>query len=363
MKKCFFLLIVLSSLHNVFSQSKGYLIKGDTALVQGWIEYSKSRPNVVKLNFSKIKWEEYNADQVSEFGFNNSTKYVSKIVSVEDIDKNTFLRQLEEGPTRLYILEQRGKDRLFIEEDTLVEISSFNLNRILKKYANSSTKWLKQLSLVKPNKNSLSFFIRNHNANKFVNIPFYRFGINTDFAIFKMTLVSNTNNDELDDIIFRTSTLKFGIFAESPIWNVNGLSLVKNVNYFKGELVETSTNENIYDIRGNYSFIEFNLSPKYTFNYDKVRPFVIAGGQFKYLLNSNVETYQTMITGNTISIELLENNPLDFDSIYYGIQYGVGVNIFYDIKRSISLSILGSNSFGNTTGKINSLSISLAGNI
>lgn len=363
MKKYFILPIVLVSLQNVFCQSKDYLIKGDTALVQGQIEYSLSRPNAVKLYISKSKWEEYNADQISEFGFKDGTKYVSKIVLTEGIPTKTFLMQLEGGPTDLYLLKQKGKDRLFIDKDSLVEISNSNVNEVLKNYADSSTKWLRQLSLVKSNKQSLSFFIRNHNANKFVNIPFYRYGINIDYTILQFTLVNNSINNELADFKFKSSTLKFGIFAESPIWKVNGLSLVTDFNYLKGELVETATKENIYDIRGNYSFVEVKLSPKYTFNYDKARPFIIAGGEFKYHLNSNIETYQTTNTNNIFKIEKLEDNPLKFESFYYGFQYGVGVQVFYNLKRSISLSVLGSNSFGNTTDKINNFSISISGNI
>ena len=341
----------------------GYLIKGDTALVQKRIEYSFQNPNSVKLLVSKNKWEDYNADEVSEFGFKNSTIYVSKNILIGGEFRNRFLIQLEEGLVKLYLLKQKGKDRLFFEKDTLVEINNNNINIILSQFIENSSKLQSQISLVKPNENSLSFFIRNLNSNKFVNIPFYKFGIRTDFSVLQVTPVKNTGNNEFANIKFKSSTFKFGGYVDTPVWNVNGLSLVQNLNYIKGEIAESWANENIYDIKGRYSFIEFNLAPKYNLNFDKIRPFIIAGGTFKYLLNSKLETYQTTRIDNFINITLLEGNPLEFDSFYYGVQFGLGIDIFYNIRRYISLSMINCNSFGNTSGKINSVSISIAGNI
>ena len=164
-------ILLLFSL-SIQAQKKGYIVKGDSTLIRGAIEFSSKRPNLVKFYRSNSGVPvNFSPEDVSEFGFIDSTRFYSRRVNFYGVKKRIFLEQLTKGEVELYKSLDKSKQP-YIQLDSLVAIDSSNVEEIIQKYVQDIPLWKEQLPFIRPKHNSLVFFARNYNAKNIISIPF-----------------------------------------------------------------------------------------------------------------------------------------------------------------------------------------------
>lgn len=344
------------------SQTRGYIVKGDTAYTQGKIKYD--RKNADKIIFYSGRHQmEYDANQVTKFGFKDSTQYFSKKIIINNASKNTFLELLEDGQLDLYRY-RNNESQLYLEDDSLISLNSDNFKNVLREYAESHRKWNEQYLLLKPKKKPLSFFVRNYNANKNVNIPFTNFGFLFGYSFSTIKLSQDSySQSNFGTVQMQGKNINFGSFIELPIWKINNLTFVSQLTFSRVEFVKELLSSTLnHDVKLDVSHLSLQLSPKYTLNTKTVRPYFLLGGAIDYTLQSESEIFQATIENDIITFDEVEGN-IEIPKYFYGLVYGLGFHYYYKYNHYVSLEIGDSYLFSNNSTNQKKLSIMLKMNL
>ena len=279
----------------------------------------------------------FNADQLSEFGYMEGPKYKAKMIHTGTDYEKVFLEVLEEGKVDFLHLTA-GRKNYFLEGDSLVKLEKENYQDILKAYSGYCKKLDEQYKLVSFNKRSLKNHIRNVNQNECRNVPFLSFGPLVGFSINKLSLSGNYFPRPEEDLYsFRSTNLSVGFFVETPVFELENLSFLSDLQYgkqqFIGEFFFRDANQ---DIRMEMDYLNFNLAPKYTLDSEQYRPYFFLGGNVSYNLKSSDEVFQAVKEEKVIWFEKFQNS-LNLPKYFLGLSAGAGIQVFYRYDQYISL--------------------------
>ena len=345
------------------TQSKGYIVKGDSAFIEGKIIFDFSNPKEVEFHSGKGGIQKLNANQLSEFGFVNGSIYKSRKIPSGDEEQTVFLELVVEGKVKLFRLPS-GKSTFFLEDSSLVKLEKNNYQNILEKYTNECSKWKKQRKLVSYGENSLTHFMRQYNLNKCQNLPFYSYGLIVEYSFFRMRFPGNSLITQGDEAVrINSSGFSFGFFTETPIWKLDNISFLSEIRLgrqkFIKELFSTNLNK---DIKIETTSLSLNFAPKYTFNKEEFRPYFFLGGSLNYNLKSTSEIFRAVIKEELISFEKVYDS-IDLPEFYYGISYGAGVQFFYRYDHYINFEINNENLFSYRSITLGNIHFSIKANL
>ena len=292
------------------AQSKGYILEGDSALSQGTIRFNPSHPReIVFSSYNASK--KYTADQVSEFGYHDSTQYIAKKIQYEGKYQKVFLQLLEKGTLNLWKLPSR-RNEYYLEDSTFIQLNKENYLRVLKAKTHLCAQWATEYPLIRFRKHSLSKVIELNNLQKCHYIPFFSNGIAGGYALFKMHIPEGSYLfEEFGAFQLKATSFSLGLFTDVPLWATDNLSILSEIGYHQQvyikELMAPHLNQ---DIRIEMSNVDLLMAPKYTFNLKHIRPYLFLGGSFLYTFQSSSDIFQAQIEPYKIMLERYTDYPV-----------------------------------------------------
>lgn len=364
LKKVFLFLPVLLMLFGTgYAQKDGYIVKGDTAYALGKIRFYPGMYKIVEFSAGKDKFETYNADQLSEFGYDDSTRYFSKQVYFQDKHQQVFLELLERGNVNLYRLHA-PEETFFLGSDSLVLVKKDDLENHLKIYADSCERRKDQHKLVRYEKKSLSHYISNLNSGKCKPAPFISYGPVIRYTSSKISLSDASHPDNhWGSYSIKASDFYAGIFIEKPVWRVENLSIQSQLLFgkqkFYKEFISKDLNEDVIIEQSN---LQLDVSPMYKLAVGKLRPYVFIGGSITYSLQSESYIFQAHKKVNVITFEK-NHQAVNAGKLHYGFNLGAGTQYFYKYNKYIALEIGCASLYSSNGTSIFNNILSIKGNL
>lgn len=333
----------------------GYIKSNDSFITYGiTLKFDPYYPRVVYSLSSEAPPISYNAVDIIEFGFEDSTKFVSRKLMIDNQMQTVFLKFLVEGEVGLLLFENGSNRQYFIEENsklTLLERDSY-IN-ILSNYLDCD-KQKNQLKNLDYSSRSFIDFVSGYKSGACRNIRYTSFGLSLGYGTTSLLLSPESfSSDLLDplgraygDFDIRSSSWSLGGYIETPLWRVKKLSLLGRLTYTHNTLITSREGANRNgDFKYEYSRVILNVIPKYTFNTDKVRYFIGVGSAVSTTLKFESEVFSAIFDTGTIRFES-ENDITKSSPFQFGITGVVGVEFFYTDRRYLSLEFTSSNRVG-----------------
>ncbi|AHM59623.1 hypothetical protein D770_06800 [Flammeovirgaceae bacterium 311] len=349
--------------HIGHAQKNGFIVKGDTAYALGKVRFYPGMFRTVEFSTGKNKYETFDADQLSEFGYDDSTKFISKKIWFADKHQQAFLELIEEGNVSLYRL-QAPEEIFFLETDSLVLVRKNELHQYLKAYSDPYQGGENAHKLVRYEKRSLSHYIRNLNTGKSKPTPFTSYGPVIRFTSSKIMFSDDSYiANKWGSTAVNTTDLQVGLFVQKPVWKVNNLSIHSQLLLGKQklakELISPFLNEDVIIEQSN---LQLDISPVYSLSVGKLKPYAFLGGNFTYSLRSNSYLFQAHIKDNVITFEK-NSQFIEMPEYYYGFNLGTGIQLFYTYNRYIALEIGHTNLYSNKDFSVSNNFLSIKGNL
>jgi hypothetical protein len=348
---------------NVKAQHKGYIVIQDSLYSSGRIRFNQSTPDSVYFFLSKKHPPKaYGADMVTEFGFSDSTQFISRRVELNGLNSNVFLQTLVSGRATLYEVS-----RFFFwhDENGLVPIGHSNYSTFIEEKSTfCSMSNVSLAHLVKYNRNSLSNFTRNYNRSDCQEVQFFNYGIS--FSATSSTLFFGDQSYE-ENVFGRyslsTSSFSVGLFSEIPFWKTRRMSVVTHLNAsnqsFVKELKSNSINQ---DVKITLAALDLSITPKFAIlKAKRVSPYIFAGPSLWYNFKSKSELFQADIGNNTISFKS-QNDLINFNNPFIGFKWGIGSQLYLAKKRFIFVE-LGTLHVSDQDKRISNFTFSLKTNL
>ncbi|PHN05777.1 hypothetical protein [Flavilitoribacter nigricans] len=345
MKRCSLLAMIIAafSLAQLQAQSGDYVIRGDTLLSGEKVRYDPLRPTEVAFRSRKKGQQIFSADEVSEFGLKEDGGRVFRSFPLANGGQyqRFFLERLETGELELYHLAS-GHDRFYLFSDTLIPLDPVTFQHIIQLRTSYCPELKQQYQLIHYTKASLTYFVRAFNRKKCGNVPFVQFGGGVGYGQQELQLPAGIFPEILAAGRSLTATnLDLSLFIDQPIWKLPGLSLTNSIGFsqslFAAELLSPRINQ---DIQIKLSNIQWSLTPRYTFDLRSVRPYLLAGGAVSYTIDPETKFLQATIDGSTVSIDY-SDQLVPQPGIFYGFQYGGGIQLFYHFGHYLALEYSG----------------------
>ncbi len=333
-----------------FGQSHGFIIEGDSVYSDGFIRYDHLRPH--EIRFSNIRRGTpitYTVNELTGFGFQDSTIYVSKNLRLNDTQQRLFVEVL--GDSTFFYLQ---RDKAFFKNtSTLERLSKVDLLPHLQSLTPPGARWNNELHLFRLKRNSLRYFANNLAAGKAPTVHFTSIGAFTGFnrSTFsvKDAWLNATSFDKLEST---SNNIRAGVFADLPFWAVNNLSLQAQGSYGKMRFNKTEFIPGTrYDFKVDFDFAWLSLMPKYSLRYPKFRLLAQAGPSVLYFLKKDSRALETLTESDKVWVNLLDGLPVDSNKrlglkASIGFEAGAGISFFYLPKHYLSLGISQSNTYG-----------------
>ncbi|WP_224995645.1 hypothetical protein [Cesiribacter sp. SM1] len=337
---------------NSYAQTNGYIVKGDTAYIQGRVSVNYSDPAEIIFSLNKEHTETYTADQLSEFGFMDGRKFLSRKVTIDGEQKYVFLELIEEGEADLLLLTGGG-NRFYIEDkdSVLHSLEKDAYHAVLQRYTAECSKWAQQHKLVKYRRQALYDFVHRYNSKKCRQLPFSSFGPVARYSKSGMSV----NDDAFAPKRFgkykmMSEDLQFGFFMETPVWSVNNTGFMTEILYgrsaYMKELMSASVNQ---DISIEMAYLSLHAAPKYTFHINKHRLYGFLGGNLTYMLESSSAVFQADIAGDVIRLESYPSH-IKLPEYNVAVNYGAGFQFFIRYDHYIALEIGSARFLNNEKG-------------
>ncbi|RDV16999.1 hypothetical protein DXT99_00320 [Pontibacter diazotrophicus] len=285
----------------------------------------------------------YSVDELTGFGFQDSTTFAPKTVQLEGKPQRLFVEII--GDSTFFYLQ---RDKAFFKTTKTVEqINKKDLLPYLQSLTSASAKWNSDLHLFRLKRNSLRYFAGNNAAGKTPTVLFVSGGLFTSFNRSTLsTEITLLNKGQSGPVAATSANISAGIFADLPIWPVNNLSLHAQGNYGKMRFNETRTfPDTRYDFKVDLDFARLSLMPQYTLSFSKLRLFAQAGPSVLCFLKTDSQALETITEGDNIWPALVKGVPVS-KGFMFGLEAGAGIGFFYLPKHYFSLSISQANSFG-----------------
>jgi|GEM_PF-1975634 len=307
---------------------------------------------------------------ISEYGFGNGQKYVSKVININGKSQTVFLEQLSGDRVNLYSYEnEKGEIRYFVERGKNLE--EFNENGVTGSYKSKLRDYLKDscnnisepIKIISFKKKQLATLFDYYNSCNKRPFSYTKYGITAgaSFAQLDKTFVSDIT---YGNATYKNSTSFFiGGFVDYPLaLNTMSLYTELTVNFDRFSL---NRSDDIYAYSTNIKSSGLSLPVlfRYTLPQQTIRPFVNLGPVFNFnFLHDCKTTYVTTTSGYLSAGEKNENYLYPFLMTGYSVGAGAQLKVGYrnlvsvEFRYSVLYALIRSNSandaFGNKNFKI-----------
>lgn len=346
------------------AQFKGYIVQGDTAYTDGYIQFDRRKP--FQVEFQKAKKSPvvtYAAHEITEFGYIDSTKYAAHEVVYFGEKRMVFLRELAEGKLNLY--EVRGEEgkQFYLENSGLTLLTKENLQMNLQQYAANSPYWQRQLPSVRLSEESLRYFARNTNKGRNPKMSMFSFGAVASFNHSTIQLKADAFPENgFGEYSMTSENAEAGVFVEAPVWHVNNLSIISQLSYGKMEYTATHISSPLdQHVKLVLDFLKLSVTPRYYLNANKVSFYVEAGPELFYVTEQSSKLLEAKHKNSTTSIHE-HQDVFRLQKASFSMMAGAGLQYFYLPKHYINLGL----GTGQVVGKgysINNISTSIRVNL
>lgn len=346
------------------AQSKGFIVQGDTAYTDGYIQFDRRKP--FQIEFQQAKKSPivtYAAHELTAFGYIDSTRYTARQVEYFGEKRMVFLKQLTAGELNLYEVHGEGGKQFYLDKDNLSHLTKENLQTSLQQYAAYSYSWQRQLPRVRLSEQSLLYFARNINKGKNPRMSMLSFGALASLNRSTMQVRSNAfPKNEFGEYSMTSENTEAGVFVEAPAWQVNNLSMINQLTYGKMAYTTTRISSSLdQHIQLSLDFLKLSVIPRYYLNAHKASFYVEAGPELFYVAEQSSNMLEAKHHNNTTSIHE-HNDVFQLQRASFGMAAGVGLQYFYLPRHYINLGL----GTGHVVGKgysINNLSTSIRINL
>jgi hypothetical protein len=400
MKYFWILILVCYLCPYIKSQStfkQGYIITVDYDTINGLIDYRGDIRNSNVCTFKKDTFTdiiEYYPFDIHSYRFINSKYYVSKIVSINGVEKSIFLECLVDGIANLYYYRDINSrsDHYLIEKDDgkLYELTNQKEIKYIngKKYLQNSNKYLglllaiygdceeirPQLSKASLNHKSLITITQNyhdyvcHDQECIVyekQLPPVQFNISPFISgnIIKLSFLNDPTYKLIDFKNDFYPSLGVLLSITSPLLNEKisfdiSTEIGKNQFYEYYKISESSVNE-INSLLLELLLLRNNLSLKYIYPKGKLKPTVFIGGTNYVVFNK--ESYYLNEIKNLRTITINETSDVPINRTIFGGFIGTGLiySPSNSLKLFLNLSYSINSGISQTNSKISLRTISI----
>lgn len=300
-----------------------------------------------------IKYTPYELD---EFGFNDGRIFVSRNIQVFDSSRRVFLERLSKGKANLYYYREKRIRTFYIELDTssIIEIpkikSDLSFRQQLAYQTVDCPAITDAIRYTRYNKRSMTELVDRYNSCNFKPFPHFRYGIVMGYEFMKLDPVNIHPGDYLFYFNLKyEGSFMVGLFFDQPIL-VSNVSLHSGIYYSRhGYSYNKLVVDEDLDFVANISSLKLPLLIRYTFNSNKIRPFINAGGLAIMNYRNESAIYSTIIRNNTMEINDADQNFNASRQIGYSL--GSGIEYCINSRRSLFIEAGYDKLYGNS-GKL-----------
>ncbi len=353
MKRLLLLTFFLVHLLSIYGQ-KGYYVKDGSTFAGIRIidngDIQNARQCQVEINEQVIH---YSPEEVEEYGFykrnnqgensvfsENGNCYLSKKITVNNVEQKVFLERLCQGKINLYYWNYGKGKKFFLEKDSsqLIEIPRKNTENktykeLLQFYVQDCENVTDDLEVINYTKAALSRFTNQYNTCTRKPFPFFKYGVfagytaSKPFSLNSSYVYTKNVNFHLDN------SFVFGLFMDIPI-NLSSFSLRPEIYYQKNGFTGHMENSSfLYDYTMNSTSVNIPLLFRYTYPSLKIRPFINIGGTYVY----NIKNENSVYIGPADIHKVNTRNLYSDKQIGYSLGGGIQYNI--NLKKSLFLEL------------------------
>jgi hypothetical protein len=291
-----FLILILFPLH-IFGQRCSYLGKGSLTVGvkisdQGY--RINSHACLVKKGKKEFTLTPFD---IEEYRLRDGRVYVSRNIQLPDSIRRVFLLQLVKGNTNLYYYTEKNLKIFFIEPDSsrFIELpknaGDKSYRTQLKEITSDCPKVLDAVKVVTYHRNSMKGLINRYNGCIAMPLPRMRYGFMAGYGLTQIN-AAPVENDNLKKFDFPYEGRYFmGLFLDKPV-RVSDFSFHLELIYNKyGFSYHEYSADKDLDFVGNVSSLAMPILIRYTYPFNKIRPFINAGGIAGYNIKNESALY------------------------------------------------------------------------
>jgi hypothetical protein len=342
----------------------GYYITHDFDTIYGQIDHRSDRRQTTSCSFrsgDKSEASKFTPSDILAYRFIDGKYFISKWVEVEDESKLIFVEYLVNGIANLYFYRDISGDHYSIETKNGYLVNLVNEKQEVEHNGISyMAKGYQQVGQLKASfsdcyeiQKEIDYVVLDHKSlinitEKYHNyvcdgeqcivyqreVPAVRVSFSPTFGISvnKLAISNSAYYEKIDFLVDVAPTFGLLVNLETPRLNEKlafqvGADFLKNSYAGSFEDVRYASESYIYSSTVNTSTLRLMFAVKYRYPKGKVRPTLVVGPQFNYLLNSQV-IFSLETPFNTIE---REETPLT--DITIGAFVAVGVDFRISKKR------------------------------
>lgn len=344
--KLILLLLLAGAYTPALSQKKGFVIESDKTHLDGFIRYDHKKPwEVEYINHHRNTSLTFTIDEVTSFGYKDSTVYTRQTLTVDGTPKQVFVEVI--GDSAFYYFQRDGL--YFRGKDTLEVMKEADLLPYLQSLSHPAATWRNELHLFKLKREPLRYFAKYNAAGKSPTVLFSNYGIFVGFnrSVLTTERILSPNEQEKAALHATSDNISVGGFADIPAWPFRNLSLYMKGSYGKMRFSQTVPTPTVtHDVRIRLDYGLLSVMPKYTVSYSRLRLSAFAGPGALYMIKYDKEAMQAVVEGRKVS--LTHDAPYGLDAsfpVMFGFEAGAQASFFYLPKHYISLGISSANVF------------------
>jgi len=320
--------------------------------------------------FCKVKKGEqiliYTPYEVTEYGFRDGRRYVSKEIRLPDSTQRVFLERLAKGKINLYYYQGKGIKTFFWEKDTTLFIEltkhgddpeNSRFNDYLYNLTSDCKPVSDAVSLIKYSKLSLKEYADRYNRCDRRPFPRFKYGLIAGYGVSRLSSPDGTLkafNYPYDGSIIA------GLFIDQPFL-LSNYSLHTEIYYSSNGYACNFRDENKdMDLLINTAAVSMPILIRYTYPSVRYSPFINLGGIYSFQFKNENALYEATIIQDVIEINaisentLLSQNLLGF-SVGGGLEYHLNYrhSLFLELRYHKLYSIINSGSLNKTVVQCN----------
>lgn len=334
-----------------FSQSRGFIIVGDSTYKEGYISFKENKPTEVFFQEDKkSQLVYYTSEQLSGVGHENGNSYKALEVPYKGKTQRIFVRELAKGNLNLYYLRTKGTVYL-LKNKELIELDKSNYKQQLESYMRYCPGIWWQFRRVQFSIASLTALGKSINSGACTSLPARSSGIATALNASDLTLSAESFPDNhIGRFSMPSQNLSAGIYIERLMWGKGNLNYIGQATYQKMSFGQVASNTNYdHQVKADLAVMRFSLQPKYYKHISDVSIFAEIGPEVLYILQQSSSIVQSFRkpTPTTTEVQLAyRNNILDLPTLNFGIIAGGGIKYYYSDRHYLSVSLSTSRTFG-----------------
>jgi len=369
-KIIFFTIIYLGYLLSCLSQSRGYIRLNDFTYLTGFITLENSNPKKLiykrsingapqyytaqnVLNFVYLKGDSY--DQIDR-------KFLAVDIEVDGRNQKEFAQILVEGNLTLYMVNLK-KNIYLLEDQSKIQLTDENFEEIIKQFAGSCDVGDGKKFYVKHNSGSLTRFVKSLNANKCYHYTGSVFGVFFGYNFAKVKLFRNSFIENLRDFSTNAGNIKFGLNFDTPIKKEDHVSLIGQITFDKYNFIHDGflkltggianpllDLEIMQHVEFDFSFLGFELMPKFSYPVKQFSPFLMVGLASAFLLDQKSQLQKEVTQAGSVIVSQ-KTDFLTLTNLHLGYAWGLGLQYFYKPGKYVTLELKNSKLYNTTVSR------------